>query len=261
MMSSCVTVERRGYLMLIGVDRSEKKNSWNIEVIQAVARAYTELANDPELRVGVVFGHGPDFTAGLDLAEVAPALASGDPSDVLPADLCDPWDFLGAPCPKPIVLAVHGRCFTLGIELALASQVVVASEDTVFTQMEVVRGILPLGGATFRLGSRLGARGLRWLMTGEKFTAADALATGLVSEVVPAGEQLKRAIELATVVANNAPLAVQAALAGFRAAERTARDAAAICLREQVPAILASADVVEGITAMMERRDPVYKGS
>lgn len=260
-MSDLVSVERRGHVLLIGVDRVEKKNAWNLEVIRAVAQAYTNLAHDRELRVGVVFGHGPDFTAGLDLPEVAPALATGDPREILPADLCDPWDFIGEPCPKPIVVAIQGRCLTLGIELCLASQVVIAASDTVLAQMEVARGIVPLGGGTFRLGQRLGARGLRWLLTAEKFDAVQALEAGLLTEVVPVGSQLERAIEIAERIAANAPLAIQSALAGHRAAERAARDAAAALLRgEEALRLIRSKDAAEGVAAMLARREPVYVG-
>jgi enoyl-CoA hydratase len=259
-MSDLVTVEQNGHLLLIGVDRVEKKNAWNIEIIQRVARAYTDLENDASLRVGVVFAHGQDFTAGLDLADVLPAMAGGDAQQVLPPELCDPWDFIGRPCPKPIVLAVQGRCFTLGIELGLASQAVIAASDTVFAQLEVARGIAPLGGATFRLGSKLGIRGVQWLLTGEKFDAAQALEAGLVSEVVPVGEQLDRAIAVAERIASNAPLAVQVALAGHRSAERAARDAAAASLLEGGQTLLTSKDAMEGMAAMMGRREPVFRG-
>jgi len=259
-MSELVTIERQGPLMLIGVNRADKRNAWNLEIIEAVARAYTELAADNALRVGVVFGHGADFTAGLDLANVAPALASGKLANVMPADLCDPWDFLGKPCPKPIVLAVQGRCFTLGIELSLASQVVIAAEDTEFAQLEVARGIFPFGGATLRLGTRLGLRGLQWLLTAETFTAAQALEAGLVSEVVPVGFQLERAVAVARRIGAMAPLAVQASLASFRAAERAARDAALQQLQSDFPTILGSQDAQEGLAAMMERRDPAFTG-
>jgi enoyl-CoA hydratase/carnithine racemase len=260
-MSDLVTIEQRDHLLLIGIDRAAKRNAWNLEIIETVARAYTDLANDSALRVGVVFAHGEDFTAGLDLADVVPALAGPEPRPVIPADACDPWDFVGEPCPKPIVMAVHGRCFTLGIELALASQAVIAASDTVFAQLEVMRGIIPLGGATFRLGSRLGARGIQWLLTGEKFDAAQALDAGLVSEVVPVGAQLDRAIAVANQIAANAPLAVQAALAGHRSAERAARDAAAARLREDGLTLLTSKDAAEGMAAMIARRDPVYQGA
>ena len=259
-MSDLVTVERQGHLLLIGVNRPDKRNAWTLDIIRSVAQAYTDLAGDAELRVGVVYGHGPDFTAGLDLANVAPALAGGNFADVLPEDLCDPWDFLREPCPKPIVVAVQGRCFTLGIELSLASQVVVAAEDTVFAQLEVSRGIFPFGGGTLRLGSRLGLRGLRWLLTAESFSAAQALEAGMVSEVVPTGTQLARAVEIGEQIAANAPLAVQASLASFRAGERAARDAAIAQLQTDFPKILASQDAAEGMAAMLERREPMFKG-
>lgn len=259
-MSDLVTIEQRDSVLLIGVNRPDKRNAWNTEIIQAVARAYTDLANDDALRVGVLFGHGEHFTAGLDLMEVAPRLAGGDPAAVLPPDLCDPWDFAGEPCPKPIVLAVQGRCNTLGIELALASQLVVAAADTVFAQLEVARGIVPIGGATFRLGSRLGARGLRWLITGEQFGAEEALDAGLVSEIVPVGAHLDRALELAELIAQNAPLGVRAALASHRAAERSARDAAYAKVLEDAQVIFRSQDVGEAMAAMMQRRTPVFQG-
>lgn len=259
-MSDLVTIEQRDSVLMIGVNRPDKRNAWNTEVIQSVAQAYTDLANDDALRVGVVFGHGEHFTAGLDLMDVAPRLAGGDPAAVLPPDLCDPWDFAGDPCPKPIVLAVQGRCYTLGIELALASQVVVAASDTMFAQLEVARGIVPIGGATYRLGARLGARGLRWLFTGEQFGAEEALAAGLVSEIVPVGAQLDHALELANQIAQNAPLGVRAALASHRAAERAARDAAFAKVLEDARTLFRSQDVGEAMAAMMERRPPKFQG-
>ena len=129
-MSDLVSVERQGYVLVIGVDRQAKANAWNVEIIAAVAAAYTELHDDPDLRVGVVHGAGKHFSAGLDLPDVLPAVQSGDIADVLPEGMRDPWDFFGEPCAKPIVLAVQGRCYTLGIELALASQATIAANDT-----------------------------------------------------------------------------------------------------------------------------------
>ena len=257
---SVVTVDREGHLLLIGINRPEAYNLWNLEVIQTVSRAYRTLGDDPELRAGVVYGHGKGFTAGLDLASVAQAVASGDIGAVIPADGYDPWDFFGEPCPKPIVVAAHGTCNTLGIELMLASQIAIAAEGTKFAQLEVARGIFPLGGATFRLQSRLGPSGARYLVTAERFESDTAFRLGLVSEVVPAGEQLKRAIELARLIASNAPLAVQAALASCRAAERAARDAASAVLLQRNPQIVASADAAEGVAALMQKRAPVFHG-
>src|SRR5262245_20341353 len=120
---SVVTIDEDGALLLIGVNRPEANNLWNLEVIQAVSRAYRRLADDGRLRVGIVYGHGRHFTAGLDLVSVAPLFAQGEASAIFPEDGCDPWDLFGEPCPKPIVVAAHGTCNTLGIELMLASQV------------------------------------------------------------------------------------------------------------------------------------------
>jgi len=258
---SVVKIEEDGALLRIGVDRPEANNLWNLEVIQAVSRAYRRLADDPRLRVGVVYAHGKHFTAGLDLVSVAPLVAKGDTGAILPADGCDPWDFFGEPCPKPIVVAAHGVCNTLGIELILASQIAVVADDTRFAQLEVARGIFPLGGATFRLPQRLGPAGMRYLVGAERFDAATALRLGLVSEVVPAGTQLERATELARLVAANAPLAVEAALASARAAERAARDAASRVLLQHRERVMTSPDVAEGVAAFLERRAPVFRGA
>lgn len=260
-MAELVTVETEGALLLIGVDRPEKRNAWNVAVIHQVATAYQRLEDDDHLRVGVVFGHGENFTAGLDLPEIAPLLAEGRAAEVLPAQLPDPWDFTGVPCSKPIVLAVQGRCLTLGIELALASQVVVAASDTVFAQLEVARGILPLGGATYRLPAQLGKAGMWALLGAEEFDADTALAAGLITEITPPGAQLDRAIEMARSIAQHAPLAVRAALAGSRAAERAARDAAGASLGEQGPAVLASNDAMEAVAAMIEKRPANFTGT
>jgi len=256
---SLVTIDEDGPLLLIGVNRPEAHNLWNLEVIQAVSRAYRRLGDAAHLRVGVVYGHGRHFTAGLDLLSVAPLLTGGDARAVFPEDGYDPWDFFGEPCPKPIVVAVHGACNTLGIELALASQLTVAAEDARFAQLEVARGIFPLGGATFRLPMRLGPPGMRYLLTAERFDAATALRLGLVSEVVSDGRHLERALELARVIAGNAPLGVQAALASARAAERAARAAASKVLLDSAT-IFASADAAEGVSAFLERRAPMFQG-
>lgn len=259
-MSDLVTVERDDHVLLIGVNRSEKRNAWNLEVIRAVSRAYALLRDDQDLRVGVVHAYGKDFTAGLDLMDVLPAVAGGNIEEILPPDSCDPWDFMAEPCPKPIVVAVQGRCFTLGIELILASQVAVAASDTEFAQLEVARGIVPFGGASYRLPARLGAQGSRYLLTAERFDAEEAKAIGLVSEIVEPGQQLDRALEIARKIAANAPIGVQAALATARAAERAQRDAAASYIRQSVPKLVGSKDALEGMTAMIERRAPRYTG-
>src|SRR5262245_23021692 len=92
-----VTVERDGHLLMVGINRPDAYNLWNLDVIQEVSRAYRLLGDDRELRVGVLFGHGERFTAGLDLPSVAPLVASADVAAILPADGYDPWNFFGDP--------------------------------------------------------------------------------------------------------------------------------------------------------------------
>jgi enoyl-CoA hydratase len=136
-----VKIEEDGPLVLIGVNRPDAHNLWDLEVIQTVCRPASAWRIRTTSAWGVIFGHGGLFTAGLDLASVGPLVATGDINAVLPDDGYDPWNFFGEPCPKPIVVAVHGTCNTLGIELALASQVAVVAEGTRFAQLEVAHGI------------------------------------------------------------------------------------------------------------------------
>ena len=125
-------------------------------------------------------------------------------------------------CKKPIVTAVQGIVFTIGIELMLAGDIVVAADDSRFCQMEAKRGIAPLGGAHFRFLSRTGwGNAMYHLFLCDEFTAARAREIGLVQEVVPAGQQVERAMALAAMIAQNAPLGIQvtkeAALQIYRA--------------------------------------------
>jgi enoyl-CoA hydratase len=159
------------------------------------------------------------------------------------------------------VLAVQGTCLTLGIELALASDVVVAADDTVFAQLEVSRAILPFGGATTRFAARAGwGDAMRWMLTGDRFDAAEARRMGLVQEVVPAGSQLDRALELAERIAAQAPLAVQATLANARLAEREGTAAAEARLQGELVRLMQTDDARIGMEAFMTRSTPHFTG-
>lgn len=257
-----VTVEKDGHVLLIGVDRAAKRNAWDLATIRGVAAAYDQLADDDGVRVGVVFGHGGHFSAGLDLAEVLPAVRDDGPGVLSGQGRHDPFGIWGEPVPKPVVLAVQGIAFTLSIELALACDVVVAADDVRFRQLEVGRGILPFGGATLRAPRQLGwGNAMRFLLTGEEFGAAEALRIGLVQEVVPAGAQLDRAVELARLIAAQAPLGVQGTLANARVAARAAEQPAVGHLRALLPALLDSDDAAEGLRSFVERRDAVFTGT
>ncbi|MEW1750636.1 enoyl-CoA hydratase-related protein [Streptomyces angustmyceticus] len=164
--------------------------------------------------------NGPHFTGGLDLASLAPRLATGG-EGLIPDTGRDPWGMYGEPATKPVVVAVHGRCFTAGPELVLNADLCVAAADTLFGQQEVTRGIVALGGATVRLPHRAGwGNAMRYLLTGDRFDAQEAWRMGVVQEVVGPGEQFDRATALAHLIAQQAPLAVQATLADARAALR-----------------------------------------
>jgi enoyl-CoA hydratase/carnithine racemase len=137
----------------------------------------------------------------------------------------------------------------------------VAADDVRFRQLEIARGILPFGGATFRAPARLGwGNAMRFLLTAEEFGAEEARRIGLVQEVVPTGRQLDRAVELARVVAAQAPLGVQGTLANARAARAAAEQAATEHLAALLPAILASDDAAEGVRSFLERRTAHFTG-
>ncbi|HSP38938.1 MAG TPA: crotonase/enoyl-CoA hydratase family protein [Frankiaceae bacterium] len=260
--SELVTVERRGHVLLIGVNRAAKRNAWNLAVIDGVAAAYDELAADDEARVGVLFAHGDHFSAGLDLAEVLPAVKEHGPDALAGSGEHDAFGLWKKPVPKPVVLAVQGVAFTLSIELALACDIVVSADDVRFRQLEIGRGILPFGGATIRAPRQLGwGNAMRFLLTAEEFGADEALRIGLVQEVVPAGRQLDRAIELAEVIAAQAPLGVQGTLESARLAMRKqAEGVAAGHLRSLLPSLVDSEDAEEGVRSFVERREAHFTG-
>ena len=123
-----VTKERRGHVLLIGLDRVAKRNAFDLEMFFALSSAYAELENDDELRCGVLFAHGDHFTGGLDLPKFSPVFASGKWS--LPEGGIDPMALTPARLTKPVIAAVQGICLTIGIELLLATDVRIASTTT-----------------------------------------------------------------------------------------------------------------------------------
>jgi enoyl-CoA hydratase len=254
-----IQLERRGHVLLMGIDRVAKRNAFDLELWKQLCRAYGELDRDPELRVGVLHALGDHFTGGLDLPAWAPVFASG--KFPLPEDGLDPLGLVGQRVRAPIVCAVQGICFTIGIELLLATDIRVAARTTKFGQIEIKRGIYPVGGATIRLPREVGwANAMRWLLTGDEFDAAEAYRIGLVQEVVEPGEQLARALAIADVIAAQAPLGVYATLASSRAALPEAEATAVRRLLPDLQPLMASEDVQEGMRAFMERRPGTFRG-
>lgn len=260
-MSERVTVEEAGHVLLMGINRPEKRNAFDLQMIDELALAYEKLGKSEHLRVGVLFAHGDHFSAGLDLLEVGPAVAERGPQALGGSRAYDPFALWADPVPKPIVLAVQGIAFTLSIELALAADIVVAADDVRFRQLEIGRGILPFGGATLRAPLSLGwGNAMRFLLTGEEFGAAEALRIGLVQEVVSKGKAAARARSIAELIAKQAPLGVQATLANARVARAQGHEAAREHLRGVLPGIMTSADAAEGFASFAERREAKFSG-
>jgi enoyl-CoA hydratase len=260
-MSQRVTVEQDGHVLLMGINRPEKRNAFDLSTIAELAAAYEQLGQDPELRVGVLFGHGDHFSAGLDLAEVGPAVGEKGPHALAGGRAYDPFGVWAPQVPKPVVMAVSGIAFTLSIELALASDVVVAADTVRFRQLEIARGILPFGGATLRAPSRLGwGNAMRFLLTAEEFGAAEALRIGLVQEVVEFGHHVTRARSLAQLIAKQAPLGVQGTLENARRVEREGVEASRAHLSTLLGQVMQSEDAAEGMMSFIERREASFKG-
>jgi enoyl-CoA hydratase len=259
--SDVVTVELVDHVLRIGVNRPAKRNAHNLEVIHALGAAVTRLAEDDDARVGVIFGHGDHFSAGLDLAEVGPHVAEHGPGALGGEGTYDPYGVWGDRVQKPMVLAVQGISFTLSIELALACDIRIAADDVRFCQLEIGRGIIPFGGATMRAVQQLGwGNAMRFLLTAEEFGAAEALRIGLVQEVVPAGQQAERAFEIAATIAKQAPMGVVGTLLNARIAQEQGMDAAREHLAGLMPTIMRSEDAKEGVMSFVERREARFTG-
>lgn len=260
MSASRITTERDGHVLLIGLNRPEKRNAADYQLLNELSLAYAELERDSDLRVGFVFAHGDHFTGGLDLADVAPRIGK-DGLDISGENGINPWQVSGTQLSKPVVIAVQGTCLTLGIELILASDIAVAASSTKFGQIEVARGILPFGGATIRFPRAVGwGNAMRWILTGDTFDAAEAHRIGLVQEVVADGEQYDRGLELALRVAAQAPLAVQAALANARAAVRDGDAVAEAALQPSLVRLASSEDARIGMEAFLTRTPAQFVG-
>ena len=249
--------ETHGHVMKIVIDNTAKKNSFSPEMMAQLSEAMTLLDKDESLWAGVLCAVGDDFTAGLDMPKFFGPKATVKPR---PEGNIDPFG-LANRCRKPLVTAVQGICFTVGIEIALAGDIIIAADTARFCQMESKRGIAPLGGAHFRYLTRAGwGDAMYHLFLCDEFNAERAYKIGLVQEVVPLGRQVDRAMEVAQLIAKNAPLGIQitkqAALKFIEAGENSAIEIIPK-IRERV---MNSEDMKEGIQSFIERRAAVFKG-
>jgi len=258
----CINCEQRGALLLIGINRPAKYNGFTPRMFRELGEAYTRLDDDPQLRVGVLHAYGKHFTAGLDLPTIAPLMRSGEKA--FPTGLVEPTD-LGMPGyrrrTKPMVVAVKGITYTLGIELLLAADVVIAADDCRFSQLEVKRGIMATGGATLRMAQRAGlGNAMLHLLTGDEFGSHEALRLNFVQKVVPAGQELDEALRIAEAIALQAPLAVVATrLNALKSVELGPIDAMQEFIEVQ-QRLANTDDAAEGVRSFVEKRPARFTG-
>jgi len=258
----CIACERRDAVLLIGINRPAKYNGFTPRMFRELAQAYTLLDDDPDLRVGVLHAFGAHFTAGLDLPTIAPLMQRGEKA--IPLGLVEPTD-LGTPGYrrriKPLVAAVKGITYTLGIELMLAADIVVAALDCRFSQLEVKRGIMATGGATLRMAERAGlGNAMLHLLTGDEFGTEEALRLNFVQKQVPTGQELDEALRLAQAIAAQAPLAVVATRRSVLQAIEQGPLAAMAEFIDVQQRLANSADAAEGVASFVERRAARFTG-
>ncbi|MBA3836901.1 MAG: crotonase/enoyl-CoA hydratase family protein [Sphingomonas sp.] len=252
-----VTHERIDHILKITIDNPTKKNAFIPEMMAQLSDALTLLDREDELWVGVLCAAGDHFTAGLDMPKFFGPGATAKP---IPAGNIDPFGLLNQ-SKKPIVTAVQGICFTIGIELALAGDIVIAADDSRFCQMEAKRGIAPLGGAHFRYVTRAGwGNAMYHLFLCDEFGAAEAHRIGLVQEVVPTGMQIDRAMEIAQIIAANAPLGIQVTKEAGRTFIEHGEQAAIAAVATVRERVMTSVDAAEGIRSFVERRPAIFQG-
>ena len=248
-----VLVRCENGVLVITINRPNQRNAVNGAVSAGLARALDLLDSESDLRVGVLHGNGPAFCAGMDIN----AFAAGE-------QVRDPARGFGGiverPPAKPLIAAVEGWALGGGFEIVLACDLVTAGKSARFGLPEVRRGLAARGGGVFRLPRRLPrAVAMELIMTGTPLDAARAEHFGLVNRLVDDGQALTAALELAALVAANAPMSVRASKAvaiesaDWPLAEGFRRQ------RAHLEPVFASQDAAEGVAAFRERRDPVWR--
>jgi enoyl-CoA hydratase/carnithine racemase len=256
-----IVCEARGKVWLIGINRPAKLNGFTPKMMRELGAAYTALESREDVEVGVLHALGDHFTAGLDLPSMAPLMQKGE--SAIGPDQIDPFDLrlLGPRREKPLIAAVRGITYTLGIELMLAADIVVAGSDCRFAQLEVKRGIMATGGATVRIAERAGiGNAMLILLTGEEFHADEALRMGLVQKVVAPDAVFDCALLIAERIAREAPLAVRATRASVLDAVKNGADAAIAQFVPIQKRLANSEDAKEGVAAFVEKRAAKFRG-
>jgi enoyl-CoA hydratase len=249
--------ERRGSVLVARLNRPEARNALTPEIIRGIGGAIVDAEADPEIRAVIITGTGDRaFCAGMDLR----AFASGSGTELGDDDATRAFFRLTEGAVEvPLVGAANATAVAGGFELLLGCDVIVASSEAAFGLPEVKRGLFPAGGGTF-LGTRVALGiALEMILTGDPITAQRAYDLGLVNVVVAPDEVLPRALDVAERIAANGPLGLAAAKELVRLGITDPARARAR-MRELQDEVFASEDAMEGATAFVEKRAPVWRG-
>ena len=255
-----IAVERRGQIVLIGINRPQMFNRIDPETFYGLAKAYYDFDNDPTLRAAVLVGHGEHFSRGNDV-DAFSALAKSGKAFTLGSGQLDPLG-RAQKLSKPLVAVAHGDTWNMGHELHLNADIRVASADVRFRQTENAYGRVP-GVAPVRWPREVGwANAMRYLLTGDPWDAETAYRMGVVQEVAPTKTAaLEAAIGIANRIAACGPLGIKATLQVAHFAINDAADAAGYAkLEAAYVSLFRSEDLIEGRKAEAENRPPTFHG-
>jgi enoyl-CoA hydratase/carnithine racemase len=241
---------------LVSICRPERRNALNLRVKHAIVEHVRSLASDESVRAVVITGSGGYFVAGTDIAE----MSHMSPTDHVLGATDEVFHVIRRSS-KPVIAAVEGYALGGGCELALACDIVIAAEDARFGQPEIRVGIMPGAGGTQHLLRAAGRyKTLLWSLTGDMIPAREAHLANLVSELVPKGEALSRAMAIAEQIAGMPPLAVQSIRDAVRWGGDAPMESALALERRLFERLFDSQDQKEGMRAFLEKRTPVYRG-
>jgi enoyl-CoA hydratase/carnithine racemase len=255
-MAELVETSLDGNVALLRLNRPEARNALSPEVMERLASELERLDPDPEVRCIVVAGSEEVFAAGADIK----AMSERSFAEALYHPAAAFWRRVAA-VKTPLIAAVSGWALGGGCELALACDMIVASDTARFGQPEITLGIIPGGGGTQRLARVLGKqRAMEYVLTGRRFDAETARELGLVNRVVEDGRWLEEAMDLARSIAERPPIAARLAKQAVLAAEETTMSAGLENERRLYELAMATEDRVEGMQAFLEKREPEFKG-
>ncbi|MDX6769296.1 MAG: enoyl-CoA hydratase-related protein [Elusimicrobiota bacterium] len=254
-----VLVERDGAVGVATLNRPQALNALSFSVIKALSEALAGFEADPAVRAVVIAGLPRAFAAGADIQELKGVTDSAQALSKLDDHLAK-WDMVGE-LNKPVIAAVSGFALGGGCELAMACDMIVASETAVFGQPEVLIGTMPGAGGTQRLTKKVGlALAMEMCLTGRRLSAREAMSFGLVNRVVPVEACVSEAKKLAAQVAALSPTAVRSIKASVRSAVDAELAAGLQAERRAFYATFDTADQKEGMKAFAEKRKPVWTG-